>query len=237
MKLTVLGSSSSGNGYIIQSDGEALVIEAGVSLNKLKQALGFNVSKVAGVLISHLHGDHSKFAKDYSRCFPIYTIESVIAERQIQATEIFPEKGFKVGNFKVFPFAGSHDTPVVGFVVSHPKVGNLLFVTDSFMCEYSFEGLNHILIEANYIDEILNYNVENGLHHCVRDRVLTSHMEIQTTKQVLLNQNLDKVQNIVLIHLSGNNSDPKRMKEIISGATGKPVYIAKSGLELELSYL
>ena len=105
------------------------------------------------------------------------------------------------------------------------------------MCEYSFEGLNHILIEANYIDEILNYNVENGLHHCVRDRVLTSHMEIQTTKQVLLNQNLDKVQNIVLIHLSGNNSDPKRMKEIISGATGKPVYIAKSGLELELSYL
>ena len=39
MKLTVLGSSSSGNGYIIQSDDEALVIEAGVSLNKLKRAL------------------------------------------------------------------------------------------------------------------------------------------------------------------------------------------------------
>lgn len=236
MKLTIIGSSSKGNGYIIQDNNEALIIECGISLMKVKQALGFNVSKVAGVLISHLHGDHSKYAKDYSRCFPIYTIGSVIEERKIQATEIFPEKGFKVGNFKVIPFSGAHDTPVVGFIVGHEKIGNLLFLTDSFYCEYSFEGLNHILIEANYIDDILEYNVEHGLHRCVRDRVLTSHMEIQTTKKVLLNQNLEKVQNIVLIHLSGNNSDPERMKKIISGATGKPVSIAQSGAELELSY-
>ena len=46
---------------------------------------------------------------------------------------------------------------------------------------------------------------------------MTSHMELQTTKQVLLNQSLGEVYNIVLIHLSGNNSDPKQMFEVIAG--------------------
>ena len=43
-----------------------------------------------------------------------------------------------------------------------------MFLTDSFLCEYKFENLNHILIESNYIDEILEENVRNGLHYKVK---------------------------------------------------------------------
>ena len=55
MELTVLSSSSKGNCYILQNDNEALVIEAGVSLLEVKKAVGFNISKIRGVLISHEH--------------------------------------------------------------------------------------------------------------------------------------------------------------------------------------
>ena len=235
MKLTVLGSSSSGNGYIIQDNEEALVLEAGVSLTKVKQALGFNVSKVSGVLITHEHGDHAKYARDFENCFQVFANRSVIQSKLLTRTkEVIAEKGFKAGNFRVFPFQAAHDVPTVGYLINHSKIGNLLFLTDSFLCEYSFDNLNHILIESNYVDEVLEENVRNGLHYKVRDRVMTSHMEVQTTKKVLLNQSLEKVYNIVLIHLSENNSDPKLMFDIIAAATGKPVSIAKPGLELEL---
>ncbi len=236
MKLTVLGSSSAGNGYVIQDKDEALIIEAGMNLQKVKQALDYDITKVSGCIITHSHGDHSKHAARYDKVFDIYTLKDVIEVRKLKnAREIFPEKGFRVGNFRVFPFPVAHDVPTVGFLINHRKFGNLLFLTDSFLCEYSFKGLNHILIEANYVDDVLEENLRNGLHYSVRDRVMTSHMEIQTTREVLLRQPLDDVYNIVLIHLSENNSDPELMYEIIAKATGKPVSIALPGLEVQLS--
>ena len=66
MKLKVLGSSSEGNGYILESDSEALCIEAGVKLSEFKKSLDFNIKKVKGVIVSHTHGDHSKYIKEFA---------------------------------------------------------------------------------------------------------------------------------------------------------------------------
>ena len=55
MILKVLGSSSRGNGYILETDKEALVLEGGVSLTQVKKAMDFNTSKIVGVCISHEH--------------------------------------------------------------------------------------------------------------------------------------------------------------------------------------
>lgn len=235
MRLNILGSSSSGNCYILQSDTEALILEIGVSLTKVKQALGFNTTKVAGLLISHSHGDHSKYSKEAEMTFPTYANKHVIEAKGLRrTTEIQAEKGFKVGNFKVLPFHAAHDVPTVGFLINHSDFGNMMFLTDSFLCDYTFDNLNHILIEANYSDECLEESMKNGLHWKVKERVMTSHMELVTTKKVLLNQDLSKVHNIVLIHLSGQNSDPKHFFEVIAKATGKPIVIAKEGVEIEL---
>ena len=235
MKLTVLGSSSAGNCYILQSETEGLILEAGVSLTKVKQALGFNTSKVAGLLISHSHGDHSKYSKEAEMTFPMYANKSVIEAKGLKrTTEIQAEKGFKVGNFKVLPFHAAHDVPTVGFLINHSDFGNMMFLTDSFLCDYTFDNLNHILIECNYSDECLEKSMKNGLHWKVKERVMTSHMELSTTKKVLLNQDLSNVHNIVLIHLSGQNSDTKHFFEVIAKATGKPIVIANEGVEIEL---
>ena len=67
MKLKVLGSGSSGNCYILESDTEALIIEAGVRFKDVKVALDFNVSKIMGVVISHSHGDHAKYVSEYEK--------------------------------------------------------------------------------------------------------------------------------------------------------------------------
>jgi len=237
MKLTVLGSSSSGNSYILGNDNECIIIEVGknITLSKLKQALKFNVNKVSGVLITHLHDDHAGMARDCEKLFPIYCNSSVIESKGLkQAVELKSGKKITIGGFMVLPFDADHDVPCLGFLIKHEEIGKMLFLTDSGTCDYVFKNLNHILIECNYSDEELTRSIENGLHPSVARRVIGAHMELYTCRDVLLQQDLSKVYNIVLIHLSHNNSDESKFKEVLSMATGKPIQIATSGLEIEL---
>ncbi|MFA6812950.1 MAG: hypothetical protein WCR45_07660 [Bacteroidaceae bacterium] len=56
MKLSVLGSSSKGNAYILESnDGEKLIIEAGVKMIEYKKALNFNMRDIRACVVSHAH--------------------------------------------------------------------------------------------------------------------------------------------------------------------------------------
>ena len=68
MELRVLGSSSSGNCYILDNGNEALIIEAGIRFIDVKKALDFNIRKVVGCLITHQHNDHAKYAKAMVDC-------------------------------------------------------------------------------------------------------------------------------------------------------------------------
>lgn len=46
MQLVTLGSGSSGNGYILQNDDEALIIECGMPLKDAAEALGGNLKRL-----------------------------------------------------------------------------------------------------------------------------------------------------------------------------------------------
>ena len=61
MKLNVLGSGSDGNTYLVDCDGDVLILDCGISLKETKIALNFDLSKVVGCFISHNHADHAKY--------------------------------------------------------------------------------------------------------------------------------------------------------------------------------
>ena len=65
MQLTILGSGSTGNGYVLQTEHEALVIECGMPRQDCLAALGYSTAKVQGCLVTHEHGDHAKYIEDY----------------------------------------------------------------------------------------------------------------------------------------------------------------------------
>lgn len=237
MELTVLGSSSSGNGYILQSGDEAIILEAGVSLAITKQALKFNTDKVKGCFVTHLHGDHSKFISLYEKTFPVYANSHVIESRKLrQTTEAKAGKGIKVGNFKVLPFNAFHDVPTLGYYIHHPEMGYLLFLTDSFMTENTFKEVNHMMVECNYSDAALQAAIERGdTHPAMRRRLMTTHMELNTVAKFISSHSLENVYNIILLHLSRFNSDRKEFSETITATTGKNIMIAEAGMKVELS--
>src|SRR5574344_376700 len=66
MKLKVLSSGSAGNCYLLDNGNECLIIEAGVNVIDVKKALDFDISRIAGCIISHEHGDHAKHVRQFT---------------------------------------------------------------------------------------------------------------------------------------------------------------------------
>lgn len=243
MKLITLGSSSDGNGYILQATtGEALIIEAGIPLAEVKRAIGFNLANIAGVVVSHSHQDHSKRLPEYQKagitCIMNEATQHVYFP-DIRATNIItlpPKVKTSVGQFTILGFELKHDVPNFGYLIHHPESGLVCFITDTHYCPFVFPGLNNILIEANYSLDIMDRAVAAGrIPATVRNRILGSHMEIETTKEFLKANDLTGVNNIVLLHLSDGNSNARDFKNQVQELTGKPTEIADQGLTIDFN--
>lgn len=240
MKLKVLGSSSAGNCYVLDNGNEALILEAGVAFAKVKKALGFNLRKVAGCLITHQHNDHTKYIRNVVECgITTLALPEVWTAKQIEssrAVAIQPYKGYKLGRFKVLPFPACHDVPCVGYHIIHPDCGRVLFLTDSCDCLQIFPQLNHLLIECNYSTFNLLEAVNKGYTLKSQiERLPNSHMELDTCKRVIREHDLTDVQEIVLLHLSAHNSDREHFISEIERHTGKVVYAASPGLTIDIT--
>jgi phosphoribosyl 1,2-cyclic phosphodiesterase len=75
----------------------------------------------------------------------------------------------------------------------------------------------------------------NGTPTFLSDRIIQSHMNLDTCKKLLMANNLTQVNNIVLIHLSDRNSDAKYFKQTITELTGKNVSVAEPGLVIDFN--
>lgn len=219
MKLKVLGSGSSGNCYILENETEALIIEAGVPFKDAKVALNFNVKKIVGVIASHCHADHSKYLNDYvgiTRIFKPYEIAS-------------PSETF--GKFIVRPFQLVHDEECYGFYITHPEIGILVYASDTEYIKYRFKDLNHILVEANYSDDLIDNEANN------REHVLRGHMSLKTATEFISTNDNPTLLNVVLIHLSDKNADSQQFQQKMKETTkyGANVYVAEKGLEVGLN--
>lgn len=239
MELVVIGSSSKGNGYVLNGTNEALCIEAGTKLIETKKALGFDLQKVRGCIVTHSHNDHSRYAKEYADSgIRVLALADVLETKGItrNATAITLGNAYKLGGFVVTPFAVQHDVPCVGYVIQHSECGKVVFITDTFACQYRFKGVNHYLLEANYSDEILEANIAAGrVSGGMRDRLLTSHFELSNTIRYLLTSDRTALHKVVLVHLSDGNSNEAQFVQQVREAIGKPVYAAKAGMVLQLN--
>lgn len=255
MLLTCLGSSSLGNCYLFEAaDGEVLVLEAGIPFSEVKHALRFQLRRVSGCIVTHEHNDHAKFLPDFLKAgIRVYALPFVFdalgVGRKAFTEGIQPRTPFKVGTFKVQGFAVEHDVPCLCYIITHREMGNLLFITDTMMLgrhdpesgrtiSYKFPNLNQIMIEANYSDAILSANIANGsVPEAMRPRLMRSHLELGTTCSILRAHDLSRVNNVILVHLSNQNSSAVQFTTEVQKVAGKPVCVADTGFQRELNLL
>ncbi len=241
MLLKIIASGSSGNAYILKTDTGTLLIECGVRFKEIQKGLNYDLSGVVGCLVTHFHQDHCKAAHDVIKAgIDIYTGAETIDTLSLTGHRVHAvtsKKQFSVGDFAVMPFPTEHDAEgSLGFLIQYRPTGyKLLFLTDSYYSKYRFPGLNAIMIECNYIKEILDANIEAGrVDEIMKRRLLESHFSLKHVKQFLRANDLSGCNLIVLIHLSEGNSDAARMVREVRELTGIDTVVAEPGLEVEL---
>lgn len=230
--ITPLASGSWGNCYHITDGSSPLLLEAGIPFKEIQQKTGFKVSSLAGCLVSHEHQDHCKAVKDLLKAgievwMSVGTKEALkISGHRLRP--LAPLINYGIGAWTVKPFEVQHDAAEpLGFLLANQTGEKLLYLTDTYYCKYKFVGITHLMIECNHSYEILNENVSRGvLPPAMKKRLIRSHFSLENVKEFLKANDLSKVQEIWLIHMSDGNSNAEQFKREIQELTGKPVYVA-----------
>jgi phosphoribosyl 1,2-cyclic phosphodiesterase len=244
MRLRCLGSSSSGNCYLIENEKECLVLEAGISLKEVSIALDFNVLKIVGLLITHEHGDHAKYAEQFYRNgIPIGTSIGTGEAIKLSVGYMKPGYWYTFGNFSVTSFQVIHDAAEpFGFIIRHKDIGTLLFASDTEYIKQNFKKLqlNHIMIECNYSQKIIDGRMhQNETVKGLRDRVMQSHMEFETCKAFIKSNMTSALDTVTLLHLSDGNSNAKLFQEEVQSVVDfmTRVYVADKGVTVDLDII
>lgn len=242
MKMKVLGSSSHGNSYILQSGEDILLLDCGVRYKELQIALNFDFSKVAGCLLTHEHMDHARAARDIMNSgIDVYASSGTFGALSLNGHHrgypIKAQEMFTIGPWLVIPFGTEHDaSEPIGFLILHGITGEkLVYATDTYYVRNRFQGVNYFLVECNYCLDILKANVAAGLvDEALKNRILQSHFSLANLKDFLLSNTTSDIRKIVLIHLSDDNSDAARMQREVEELTGIETVVADPGMEIAL---
>ena len=243
MRLTVLASGSSGNGYLLEARHSALLLECGVKPEAMMRRISMPVSRIAGALITHEHGDHAGYAQRYASLgIPVFASAGTLAAIRLSGTTR-PLRAMEVAyvdDWKIMPFDVRHDAAEpLGFVIEHPEAGRILFLTDTAYCPYDFRmlHLDHIMVEANFDDQILDGNVANGRIDAARAaRTRGKHMSIRGACELICADMTAELKTVVLIHLSTSNGNAKEFSRMASQtALFARIHVAKAGLSVELN--
>ena len=234
MTLKCIGSGSSGNSYaLIDNDNKILLLDLGLPSKEIKRAIDYRISDVLGAVVTHQHQDHSKAITDFEKMgIPVFAPYKNLEpmdfngwQGTIQSIDLTDLNGKWMHTN-----ADDSECPCFGFLITHPDIGRLLYITDTELVKWRFKGINHILISCNYIKD--NLDDENLAK---RNHVLRGHMELETVKEFVRANATDSLQNVILCHLSADNSDAERMvSEIQKIVPGANVFVAERGLEVLL---
>jgi len=232
IEITALASGSRGNCYRVTDGSTPLLLECGIPYKDIQRGLNFRVSEIAGCLISHEHQDHCKAVRDIIKagidCYMSQGTKKALGVDGHRVKTIEAKRQLEIGTWTVLPFETQHDAAEpLGFLMATPDGDKLIYATDTYYIRYKFVGLTHIMVECNYCPDILKANIARGLVPVeLKNRLLQSHFSLKNVKEFLKANDLSKVREIWLLHLSNDNSDEERFRREIQGLTGKEVYIA-----------
>ncbi len=232
MKFAVLGSGSRGNAAVVAMDEMMLLIDAGLSakqLNQRMELLDIKPSALAGILLTHEHGDHVRGLKILLKQNPDLHVYATAATARV-VREVGIREGhwhvfeagqvFSVGEAQITSFAIQHDAvDPVGFVISN-KNKRLGFLSDAGCVPRSvvehLRELSGIFLEANYDVEMLEMDLKRPW--AIKQRISSrhGHLSNEQVAELLTEIAHPQMSHIILGHLSSDCNHPQTAKQAVS---------------------
>lgn len=176
---------------------------------------------------SHPPLDHSKSLNDFkSMGIPIYAPYIQYAQHEgIHRYHTIPFGGFKAKAIDLTTLDGrwthtnsdGSECPCYGFLITHPEMGKMLYITDTELIKWRFKDINHILLGVNYDKDLIDRDNGGKANHVFR-----GHLSIDTACDFVKANYSDSLQNVIMCHLSSENADSdsfiEKMKKVACGA-------------------
>jgi phosphoribosyl 1,2-cyclic phosphodiesterase len=233
--LYVLGSGSGGNAFALAADDEVLLIDAGFSAREIGQrslALGLDLGRVTGLILTHEHGDHTAGAARLATTLRIPVLAStgtreLLRPRMPKVTWIplAIMGGVVHGGFHIEACPTSHDAAEPVAVSIRTRAGHRVGVAydlgrPTAAVRFLLRDSHALVLEANH-DEILLRTSEYP--PVVQQRIAGSggHLSNRAAAELLGELVHPGLGLIVLAHLSARcNSAEAARAEVQESLTG-----------------
>lgn len=233
MRMCPIASGSSGNSIYVGSNNTHLLVDAGISKKRLEDGLkqtGLKGGDIDAILITHEHADHIQGLGVFTRKYPVPIYGTAATLKQIQLNralghippelfvEIEPDREFKLGDISVSSMRVSHDAadPVAYSFACGDK--RMAIATDmggynDYVVEH-LKGMDVLLLEANHDIRMLQVG---PYPYQLKQRILSErgHLSNETAGRLLSDVACDRLQTIILGHLSKENNLPELAYETV----------------------
>lgn len=218
-----LFSGSSGNCTYISSTNTNILIDAGVSCQKISKALkeiGSDISEVDAILITHEHIDHTRGLTTISKKYNIPIFASKKTWDKLDCLKISKftmeyftvGKSFTIGDFELYPFHIPHDAvDPCGFNVLFNNKKITIATDMGHITEEALQLMENsdiLMLEANYDVETLK---AGSYPFFLKERILSNngHLSNDMASKAITHLCRNGVNNIILGHLSKENNFPE----------------------------
>jgi len=240
VKIDILASGSGGNCIAVRSGSTVILIDAGIPKTKIEKRLldaGIRPDEIAGIFITHAHGDHIKglpLASKYR--IPVYAAEG--EWKDIHGVDEELHSSLSPGDFVRFDFYGKGKPEITAFRTHHDAYDPLGYViegekkvsicldtghVDSDMLE-AMRGSDVYIIEANHDPDLV---AVSDYPDSVKARILSDfgHLSNQQAAGALAKLVQGRGERIYLTHLSRQNNHPAIARATVEAALRRKGFV------------
>ncbi len=233
MRLCSIASGSSGNCIYVGSEATHLLVDVGISGKRTEDGLnylGLTGRDVDGILITHEHADHINglgvMARKYG--MPIYATKGTIqAIKRISSIgeiddalfrEVKADEKLTIKDLTIHPMKVDHDAAQpVAYRIAYGRQKVAVCTDLGHFTDYTvdcLQGMDALLLEANHDVNMLQVG---PYPYPLKQRILgdKGHLSNENSGRLLSRVLHDKVQAILLGHLSKENNMPELAYEAV----------------------
>jgi phosphoribosyl 1,2-cyclic phosphodiesterase len=243
MIVAPLGSGSAGNSYYFESDGTAILVDAGFGPRETKKRLeiiGRDAEALQAIVLTHEHHDHIRGAERLARKYglPIYLTHGTLEASTIDTTEtrvvVFENNStFSIGELNVHARRTLHDATDPACFVIEARDGTRVGLASDLGCvdDPVVEHLRRcdgLFFESNHDLDMLRLGTYPW---SLKRRIMSRFGHLSNDDSLAALQKLidSELKTLCLIHLSQKNNHESIVREMATSL------LDRNSAQLELS--